>query len=465
MPAASTRHHTAPASPPSPTALAAPTATGTTAAGSVRGRAPSTHRPTPTGGVAGGFGAGVSSTAPTSWGGEIDTAKWDQRVTDRLVAIDLPGGTRFVDALRRAWDDGDAVLPLDQRLPPAAQEQVLRAMAPAAVIGPDGDQTARSGGRSVEPGDALVLATSGTTGDPKGVVLTHAAVAASAEASSRRLGVTSDDHWIACLPLNHVGGLSVVTRALHLGTGLTVLPGVDGDELHRIADERRSEGRRCMISLVAAALPRVDPDRFATIVLGGARPPAVRPPNTVVTYGMTETGSGVVYDGRPLDGVEVTVIESEIHVRGAMLLRAYRDGRVPLVDGWLPTGDLGRIDDSGRLHVDGRRGDLIITGGENVWPDTVETVLRAHRAVVDVAVTGTDDPVWGQIVTAYVVTTGRPPSLDELREHARPLLPGYALPRRLVFVDELPRTALGKVIRAALGSMSGPAADPPPDPQ
>lgn len=376
-------------------------------------------------------------------------------MTTRLVALDLPGGPGFVTALQRVWDAGDAALPLDQRVPPAAQERLLDALAPSAVVGPDGTMTPRPGGRPVEADDALVVATSGTTGEPKGVVLTHAAVAASASSSSRRLGVTADDHWIACLPLNHVGGLSVVTRALHLGTGLTVLPGVHPHELHRIADDLSADGRRCFISLVATALRRVDADRFTTVLLGGARPPADRPPNTVTTYGMTETGSGVVYDGFPLDGVELRIIDDEIHVRGPMLLRAYRDDTVPLTDGWLPTGDLGRLDPTGRLHVDGRRGDLIITGGENVWPDPVEAALRTHPDVVDVAVSGTDDPEWGQIVTAHVVPGSRTPALDELRDHARPVLPGYALPRRIVVVDELPRTALGKIVRGRLGSADG----------
>lgn len=375
-------------------------------------------------------------------------------MTARLIALDLPGGAEFVSTLRRVWEAGDAALPLDRRLPRPARERLLDAMAPAAVIGPDGTTTPRPGGRPVEVDDALVIATSGTTGDPKGVVLTHDAVAASAIASSQRLGVTPDDHWIACLPLNHVGGLSVVTRALHLGTGLTVLPGVDPEELLRIADEVAAEGRRCFVSLVATALRRIDASRFATVLLGGSRPPDDRPANTVTTYGMTETGSGIVYDRLPLDGVELRIVDGEVHVRGPMLLRAYRDGTVPLVDGWLATGDLGSLDPAGRLHVDGRRGDLIISGGENVWPDPVEAVLRSHPAVTEVAVSGTDDPEWGQIVTAHVIAADRTPSLEELREHARTELPGYALPRRLVIVEELPRTSLGKIVRSRLGSES-----------
>ena len=139
-------------------------------------------------------------------------------VTRQLVALDLPAGPEFVAAFTRVWDDGDAAFPIDQRLPPPAKAAQLAALAVTLVRDADGSEHRQPGGRPVEDGDALVMATSGSTGDPKGVVLTHDAVAASASASSARLGVTTDDHWLACLPLSHVGGLAVVTRALAAGT-------------------------------------------------------------------------------------------------------------------------------------------------------------------------------------------------------------------------------------------------------
>jgi O-succinylbenzoic acid--CoA ligase len=372
-------------------------------------------------------------------------------VTSQLVALDLPGGAEFVDALRRVWDRGDAAFPVDQRLPAAAQHALLAAMAPASVIDPNGEHTV-SGGRPAEPGDALVVATSGSTGEPKGAVLTHDAVRSSALATSERLSVTENDHWLACLPLAHVGGLSVVTRAIHTGTTLTVLPRFDVDAVEAAAREGAT-----LVSLVSTALGRIDASLFRTIVLGGAAPPPDRPANTVTTYGMTETGSGVVYDGVPLDDVAVRIgDDAEILLRGPMLLRAYRDGREPFVafdgiGGWLPTGDVGRWLDDGRLHVDGRRGDLIITGGENVWPEAVERALRTDPRVGDVAVTGTTDPEWGQIVTAYVVPVGPvAPTLDDLRRVAKESLPAYCAPRALYVVDEIPRTALGKTRRTEL---------------
>ncbi len=372
-----------------------------------------------------------------------------------LVALDLPGGPEFVDALRRAWDAGDAVLPLDRRLPPDRRAELLDRMAPRVVVEPAGTTDRARTARPVGDDDALVVVTSGTTGEPRGVVLTHAAVAASATASSARLGVTADDHWIACLPLSHVGGLSVVTRALHVGSGLTVLPGFDAEAVQDVADRTREAGRRSFVSLVPTALRRIDASRFATILLGGARPPDDRPANAVTTYGLTETGSGIVYDRVPLDGVDVRIVDGEVYVRGPMLLRGYRDGTDPTVGGWLPTGDLGYVDPDGRLTVEGRRGELIITGGENVWPEPVEAALRSHPDVADVAVTGTDDAEWGQVVTAHVVPRDRPPTLDELRRHARSELPGFALPRRLVLVTEIPRTALGKIARVRLAGDTG----------
>jgi O-succinylbenzoic acid--CoA ligase len=173
----------------------------------------------------------------------------------------------------------------------------------------------------------------------------------------------------------------------------------------------------------------------------------------VRTYGSTETGSGIAYDGQALDGVDVRVDDAgQIHVRGPMLLRAYRDGTDPKDrDGWLATGDAGVIDGTGRLEVHGRLDDMIVTGGEKVWPLAVEDVMRRHPGVADVAVAGRPDPDWGERVVAWVVpAAGGPPSLAEVREHVRAVLPAYAAPRQVVVVGELPTTALGKVRRKLL---------------
>jgi O-succinylbenzoic acid--CoA ligase len=350
----------------------------------------------------------------------------------RLVVVEAEGTDAFVDALRRAWDDGDAVFPLDPRLPAPARAEVLAAARP--------DQP-------VEEGDALVIATSGTTGTPKAAVLTHEALAASARATSARLDVDpATDRWLACLPLAHVGGLSVVTRALHTGTPLTVRPDASAGTLAAAATAGCT-----LVSLVPALLPRVDAAAFRTLVLGGSAMPPELPANAVATYGMTETGSGVAYDGVPLDGVEIRIVEGEIQVRGPMLLRAYRDGTDPKdADGWFPTGDAGWWDEEAdRLRVTGRMADVIVTGGEKVWPVLVERALAAHPQVAESLVLGRDDPVWGQRVVARVVPAdpADPPALDSLRGHVKETLPPWAAPHELEIVPALPRTPSGKVRR------------------
>ncbi len=367
-----------------------------------------------------------------------------------LVAIDLPGGPAFVTALRKIWDQGDAALPIDQRMAVAAQEDTIRSLQACAVVGPGGERRNLEGGSPVEPGDALVMATSGTTGRPKGVVITHTALEASAMATSRRLGVDPDRHrWLACLPLNHIGGLSVVTRSLFTGTPFEVLPGFEATAV------RERSGPECFVSLVTTALARTPADLFHTVVLGGSAYPSERPANVVGTYGMTETASGVVYDGIPLEGVEVRVdVEtSEISLRAPMLLRCYRDGTVPFgPDGWFQTGDAGEIDLDGRLSVAGRIGDMIVSGGEKIWPAPIEEILAEHPDVADVAVAGRPDPEWGQRVVAWVVPArGRPlPDLAELRDLVGSRLARWAAPKQVVAVDSIPRTAIGKIRRDRL---------------
>jgi O-succinylbenzoic acid--CoA ligase len=369
----------------------------------------------------------------------------------RLVALAAAGGGAFPDRLRRAWDDGDAVLPVDPRLPAPAVDRLFARLGPSVYVDDAGHSRAVAGGRPVGDDDALVVATSGSTGEPKGVVLTHAAVAASARAASARLGVDpGTDHWLACLPLAHVGGLGVVTRALALGVALTVHDRFDADAV----EDAARHGGATLVSLVPTTLGRIDASLFRTVVLGGAPPPAQGlGANVVTTYGMTETGSGVVYDGIALDGVELRIVDGEVEVRGPMLLRCYRHGGDPkTADGWLPTGDGGHLDTDGRLTVLGRRAEMIITGGENVWPQAVEDVLGVHPDVAEVAVAGRPDPQWGQRVVAWVVPRpgARPPTLPTLRAWAAEQLPSYAAPRQLTVVDVLPRTALGKVARHRL---------------
>lgn len=359
----------------------------------------------------------------------------------RLVALDMPTDGAWVDTVRRVWDRGDAVLPVDQRLPRPAKAALFAALRPHEVVSAHGDSRFDDA-LDTEPGDALVIATSGSTGTPKGVVHTMDSLVASARATSRALDPREGDAWLACLPVAHIGGFSVVSRAVLTDTPLEVHDGFDA--------ERVNASSCSLTSLVPTALARVDPTRFRRILLGGSRPPVDRPANCVATYGMTETGSGVVYDGRAIDGVEVRVADGEILVRAPMLMRAYRDGSTAIDgDGWLHTGDSGTLSSDGRLSVDGRIGDVIVTGGEKVWPESVERVLSA--VVNDVAVVGRPDPEWGQRV--MIVHTGVAPSLAAIREHVKGSLPAYCAPTLRLRVDTIPRTSSGKIRRAELSQL------------
>ena len=368
----------------------------------------------------------------------------------RLVAVVAEGRPGFVEALSRAWDAGDAVFPLDPRLPAPAAEAALDAMGPAVVVDDAREVHGRGGGRPVEDGDALVVATSGTTGAPRGVVLTHGAVAAAAHATSAALAVDpTADRWLACLPVAHVGGLSVVTRALITGTPLSILPRFDAAAVMAEARDGAT-----LVSLVATALARIDASVFRRVLVGGSALPAPLPDNVVATYGLTETGGGVVYGGTPLPGVEVREVAGELQVRSPTLLRCYRDGTDPRGDGgWLATGDAGWVAGDGVVHVLGRLAEVIVTGGEKVWPALVEAVLGRHPGVAEVSVAGRPDPEWGQRVVAFVVAVdpASPPTLEALRAWAKEQLPAYAAPREVAVVDRLTRTAIGKVRRDQLG--------------
>jgi O-succinylbenzoic acid--CoA ligase len=213
------------------------------------------------------------------------------------------------------------------------------------------------------------------------------------------------------------------------------------------------------------------------VLLGGSRVPEDLPPNVVATYGMTETGSGVVYDGWALDGVEISFrpsdrldngelaaglgadaggTEGEILIRAPMLLRCYRDGddgRVVGPDGdsdWFATGDAGRLNAEGKLIVSGRIDDVITTGAEKVWPDVLERILATHPGVAEVAIWKRTDPEWGERVVAWIVPIDGGPSLDEIRQMVTDTIAPWAAPKELVLVDDLPRTAAGKVRRRAL---------------
>ena len=381
-----------------------------------------------------------------------------------LVAIALPrpAAARAVVA---AWEAGEAVLPLDPGAPAAELKGILAVARPTHLL--DGDGRRRlPAGEPAEAGLAAVVATSGTSDAPKVVELGADAVRWSALATSAALGAGTGDRWLCCLPVHGVAGLAVVARAWHTGLPLEVHERFDLDAV------RQAAGRATLVSLVPAMLRRLlaagdEAARFRRILLGGGPIPAGladgaagRGVGLVRTYGLTETFGGMVHDGHPLDGAEARIDgdhpEGEVLVRGPMLFRRYRGdpGRTAaaLRDGWLATGDLGRLGPGGRLTVLGRADDLVISGGVNVHPDEVEAVLATHPAVAEAAVAGRPDPEWGSRVTAFVVPRdpASPPTLAELRAFTRERLAAAKAPRELVLVPTLPRSPSGKLLRRLL---------------
>jgi O-succinylbenzoic acid--CoA ligase len=368
----------------------------------------------------------------------------------RLRALDAVPGPAFLDALDEAWAAGDAVLPM---APDAGRAESLRVLEAARVD------------ESVDDGDALVLATSGSTAAKKAVVLGHAALTASAEAAMVRLGLDPNDAWLSCLPWHHIAGLQVALRARHWRIPLVVHERFD---VRRIAEERQAT----LVSLVPTQLVRlldsdVDLARFRVVLLGGAPASAgllARASRAgvpvVTTYGMTETCGGCVYDGVPLDGVDADLEpDGRIRLRGPVLMSGYRLRpeltAEALATGWFRTSDLGHMEGD-RLVIDGRVDDVINTGGVKVAANAVAAAIAEHPDVHDVVVLGVPDQEWGQRVVAFVVTNVGRDLLAELRTWVADRLGSSAAPRAVFAAAELPMLASGKPDRAALLALADP---------
>ena len=334
-----------------------------------------------------------------------------------LVALDIKPSHNFLDLLNKTWDEGDAVLPIDQRLPQSAKQQLVKDLGASWIVANDGNMVKLDNGYQVDEGDALVIATSGTTGNPKGVVHTHASIIASVTAGGTRLGCCASDHWLACLPLAHVGGLSVLLRAQHYKSQLSIVDGVVQSSIVNAIDAGAN-----LTSLVPSSLRKLDVSGFRAVLVGGSATHTDLPVNAISTYGLTETMGGVAYNGVALDGVEIRSSDSgEIEVRGEMLFRVYRDGTNPKDEGgWFATGDLGEIN-NGVLAVHGRRDDLINTGGYKVWPKSVENSINQIPGVVDCVVMGLPDEKWGAAVCAWIILQDSTQSLklDDARRHVK----------------------------------------------
>tara|TARA_Y100000748_G_scaffold66918_1_gene54348 strand:+ start:2054 stop:3154 length:1101 start_codon:yes stop_codon:yes gene_type:complete len=361
----------------------------------------------------------------------------------KLIAFDMEGCDFFVSKLLEAWDKGHSVFPLDQRLPQARKEHLVKTFGASEVISEKG--TFRTKGISMEPDDALVIATSGTTGDPKGVVLTHTALQASSQITSSQLDVQASlDEWLCCIPVSHIGGFSVITRALHNGVRLRVQRRFDA----ALCEEAGRSGST-LVSLVPTALDRIDPSVFRKILVGGAASPQILPENSVTTYGLTETGSGIVYNGTLLPEVKIEIRDGEILVQSPTLFSRYLGDEPRNNEQWFTTGDAGFLQDDQKLVVTGRLDDVIITGGEKVWPALVESELNSLRLFSEHVVVGRHDQEWGQAVTIIGVPENPEKSIDisDVRAQLRESLPNYALPKAIEIVEALPRNAMGKILR------------------
>ena len=361
---------------------------------------------------------------------------------------------RLVELLAAALDGtGPAIAPLDAGLPAARLAELIDALGPGSVEDTEGVTSARSGPcEAVAEGTAVVIGTSGSTGPPKGVELSAAALRHSARASLERVGARPGERWLCCLPVTHVAGLAVLVRSLVSGTEPV---------LAERADAGTVAASGCThVSLVPTQLQRLLLQAgaplagFSSVLLGGAAAPAglleaarAAGVPVVTTYGMTETCGGCVYDGVPLDGVQAEVREDDrIWISGPVLFSGYLRGPRAPADGWFRTGDLGVLDAGGRLKVRGRADDVINTGGHKVVPGEVAAVLQTCPGVRDAAVVGQPDPEWGERVVAVVVPADPddPPALELLRRHVRERLPRYAIPSRVVMVDAVPMLPSGK---------------------
>ncbi|MQA63507.1 MAG: AMP-binding protein [Actinophytocola sp.] len=375
----------------------------------------------------------------------------------RVMQIDggVPAVRALSGALRAALEGGETVLPVSH------------------------DTASLAGnvhsGEPVEPDTALIVLTSGSTGAPKGVLLSARALTASAKATHVRLG--GPGHWLLATPAHYIGGLQVLIRSLLAGTTPGVMDLTAGFRPAGFAEAAdpvlRESGPRYtalvptqlarLLDAGGAALAAVR--AFDAVLIGGAALPTELRERAaddgvavISAYGMSETAGGCVYDGVPLDGVHISTdgeTPGRIKIAGDVLANGYRSApeatAAAFADGWFHTSDLGRVG-GGRLEVIGRADDVINTGGVKVAAAAVERTLRRHPGVHDVAVVGLPDAEWGEVIAAAVVATdpAHPPAACDLAGHVRSQDGAPAAPKEVRVVDALPLVGPGKVDRSAV---------------
>lgn len=350
----------------------------------------------------------------------------------------------------------------------------LEGNGPAWLPIPTGDRreshrlsSAMGPGESIDDDVALVVTTSGTTGVPKGAMLSAAALRASGDATHERLG--GPGQWLLALPSHHVAGIQVLLRSIQAGTEPVVLDVSGGFLPGGLATAVAGmTGPRRYTSLVPTQLIKALDDPVGVqalaaldaVLVGGAATP--RPVldraraagiSVVRTYGMSETCGGCVYEGVPLNGAKVRIEDGRVLLGGAMLAKGYRgipDHPAFAEPGWFRTDDAGTFDD-GVLTINGRLDEAIMTGGLLVIPQVVEAVLATHPAISEVAVLGLPDARLGQrVAVAVVPNPGTTPTLDDLRAHVAAELDPIAAPRELAVVEEIPMRGPGKPDRMRL---------------
>lgn len=408
---------------------------------------------------------------------------------DAIVALAAPAGDLAEAALACSWV-GTPFLPLAADTP-EPRWQHLQALAPARLhrlgdlptaLPQAADSTDPATPIAVSPhAEALIIATSGSEGLPKAVVLSHGALAAAAQASTAAIPPAPGDVWLDCLPLNHIGGLSILWRCFAAGAAVRLHERFDAAAVWQDI----VAGRVSHVSLVPAMLARLldlaelehaaPPSSLRCALIGGAalsRPLWLRAKAAgwplFVSYGMSETAAQIVtlpptdewhegLVGRPLPGVDIAIgNDGRVRVRSPQLMQGYLgETDSGIEDGWLRTGDLGRIDADGNLTLLGRADDVLVSAGVNIHPQEIEVQLATCPGVGDVAVTASTDPVWGDVLAALLVGSAEP---EAVREWSALHLPATLRPRRFLRVAALPRSALGKLERAQLPALLDEAA-------